>query len=249
MHHADLQRLVSHALDKGATRTNGGFFTYEWDISGDCQNPKAREVYAAPPASDKSRMIEVSKETAKPLRLIMSVKCRKCEKCLARRGRHWRLRAEAEIKLGARTWFGTLTLGPTEHQRVLNAARYHARERLAIDYDTLSPEEQFQRSSKIASALVTKYLKRVRKGSSGPLRHMIVAEQHKSGLIHYHGLIHEMFPGLGASERLLRTKWTHGYSKWNVVQDHKTAAYVTKYLTKTSLVRVRASKMYGNQLY
>lgn len=247
MDHSALKRLVTYALENGASRPNGGFFTYEWDISGRCERPVPRELYAAPPAADKTRMIEVTTGTPKPLRLIMFVKCRKCESCMKARGLHWKLRAEKEISLSARTWFGTLTLGPSEHQGVLNQARAHARARLAVDFDTLSPEEQFRRSHKISGALVTKYLKRVRKESSGPLRHMIIAERHKSGLIHYHGLVHEMFPGLGVTERLLRTKWTHGFSKWNVVQDQKKpAAYVTKYLTKSSLVRVRASKNYGS---
>lgn len=46
-------------------------------------------------------------------------------------------------------------------------------------------------------------------------------------------------------EAFLRREWTFGHTKWQWAEDHRSAFYVCKYLTKAMHVRVRASLHYG----
>jgi len=60
-----------------------------------------------------------------------------------------------------------------------------------------------------------------------------------------HVLVHE---ALGkVTKRELEASWRSGFSHWRLVPvgDTRAAAYVTKYLTKSALTRVRASQRYG----
>jgi hypothetical protein len=72
-----------------------------------------------------------------------------------------------------------------------------------------------------------------------------VLEAHKSGLPHYHALIHEYGDCLLRKKRMLEPQWTFGYSNHRLVNEHGVTGYVTKYLSKASNARVRASRAYG----
>lgn len=189
-------------------------------------------------------MIRVAMDTQKPLRLILTARCRRCEWCLKQRRNLWWLRARAEYEAASRTWFGTMTLNPDMHYRVQSIVDLDLKSQ-GIDIDALSVDEQFAERHRVVSRWITKYLKRVRKQSGARLRYMLVAEPHKSGLPHYHCLIHEASPDDVVTERLLRKTWKYGHSKFKLVESKAAAAYVTKYLTKTATVRVRASLRYG----
>ena len=109
----------------------------------------------------------------------------------------------------------------------------------------LTEEQRFASIVAAQTPDVTKWLKRVRKESGAKLRYILVAEAHKSGLPHYHMLVHEQVGGGQVGERTLRKQWAMGFSKWNLVTDKAPARYVCKYLTKAAAARVRASLNYG----
>lgn len=178
----------------------------------------------------------------KPLNVDVAVRCRKCETCLKARAAHWRMRAVQEYRLARRTWFGTLTLEPSAHFKALSQARV-ALAREGIDFETLSGEEQLSERHKQIAPLITLFLKRIRKRSGAKLRYMLVMEAHKSGLPHYHILIHESVGSV--LHRQLQGCWDHGFSNWKLVADDEAASYVCKYLAKSALARVRASVRYG----
>lgn len=263
MHRSYVVSMQARALAAGAVRLS--LMHVHWDCSAGCEKPNAIEIegrldpqvaletvpggqvwhagsyYPYPP---RKRAVAVQ-ERPWTQTLTMDVKCRQCPTCLRHRAAHWRMRAQGEILAAPRTWFGTLTLSSEAHNRMSMQA--HARlSKGGTALLELSPIEQFREEHSEISKEITKWLKRVRFESNSKLRYCLVAEAHKSGLPHYHILIHE---GIGSSsvyERTLRKQWHHGFSKFNLVHDKRAAAYVCKYLSKSSLARVRASIDYGN---
>lgn len=158
----------------------------------------------------------------------------------------WAARAIAEWRNSPRTWFGTLTFSPQAHMLALSRARVRL-SRQGIDYDALPVDEQFQERHRELSPEVTRYLKRVRK-VSGPLRFLIVAEAHVSGLPHYHLLCHEQDADRPVRKRTLQAQWAqNGFSSFKLVEDPQAASYVCKYVGKSAAARVRASARYGSQ--
>lgn len=170
---------------------------------------------------------------------------------------HWSDRALFEIETAPRTWFGTLTLAPDAHFSSVNYARAEVAKNFDVDPDTgeiffddfddLPLNEQFNWRVKIVGRWLTLYLKRVRK-EVGPFRYLAVFEHHKSGLPHLHLLVHETIEGQIKHE-VLSSKWVLGFEKFRLVTDKRNdARYITKYLAKASVARVRASERYGQAL-
>ena len=127
-----------------------------------------------------------------------------------------------------------------------------ARQRLSergTTFEALSPDEQFVERHASVSVELTKWVKRLRKNYGAPLRLLLVAEAHKSGLPHYHGLIHEQSPDHPLRHALLSESWRLGFTKFKLVPPdegaRRTSWYVCKYLTKDNRARVRASVDYG----
>jgi hypothetical protein len=124
-------------------------------------------------------------------------------------------------------------------------------QRVIDTFETLPLGERYRRiEAQIAPELV-KMWKRLRKGGA-QFRFMLVAESshtHQGGLPHYHCLVHEV--GLPLRHATLKREWTHGFTKWKLVdQDTNVKAiawYVCKYLTKDAVARVRASVSYGRE--
>lgn len=184
-----------------------------------------------------------------PMFLTMQVRCRKCDKCMAARGYMWSERAIQETLEAQRTWFCTFTLRPEEQYKALCEAR-----RLNPDFDKLSEDRQFALRHAAISKEVTLYLKRVRKASGAKLRLLLVCERHKSGLPHYHALVHELAGSPPVLYRHLTDNWRLGYSKCKLFDSselytertpREIARYVCKYLSKDARARVRASLHYG----
>lgn len=148
-----------------------------------------------------------------------------------------------------RTWFLTLTLRPEEHFRMATQARH----RLAgsgVDFDRLSLDRQFEERHREVNREITLYLKRVRKESGRKFRYFLVAERHRSGLPHYHALVHETALDGPIRAATLKSQWRLGFSQCKLVAetgDGRAASYVAKYLSKDALARVRASAGYGQQ--
>lgn len=155
----------------------------------------------------------------------------------------WEHRARAEVQIAPRTWFGTLTLRPEAHATI--GARCRARlARQGIDFDALPFGEQFEERHRMIGVEITKYLKRVRKASAPGFRYLLVCEHHKSGLPHYHLLIHEIEDGCVKSATLA-SQWQLGFEQWRLLSDLRQATYLCKYLSKATVARVRASGRYG----
>lgn len=180
----------------------------------------------------------------KALPFVLFARCRKCPGCLTHRRRLWTARARDMIAASRRTWFGTLTVRPSERFKLRILAE---RKRLRAGGETinsLDATEQFRLLADELGTEVTRWLKRVRSGAKGPFRYLLVAEEHKSGDPHIHCLVHEF--GEPIPKRLLEGQWNYGFSHWRLVgDDPRAASYVCKYLSKDLRTRVRASIGYG----
>lgn len=246
--HQKFVPIAAKAMDSGAllrTRTN-----MSWDVAGNCERPVYRKVDGA--GRPKGMKVWQEKLTARTnesaiMRIEMDTRCRKCGPCRRARAAYWRIRAEQEIAVSGRSWFVTLTLAPEEHFRM----KVQASVRLAaqgVEFDRLTADEQFAQRHKEICRELTLWIKRVRKQSGVSLRYLLVAEAHKSGLPHYHALVHETAADGKVTAATLRGQWKLGFTKANLVAQErgsKSAAYVCKYLSKSALSRVRASQGYG----
>ena len=245
MDHWDLRTLMGRALSQGARRLS--LARAAWDISGPCQAPVALDLQARPEAPRGHREVVVRSYTKTTLQLDLETRCRKCPACLRFRAALWTGRALGEYRASRRTWFGTITLRPEEHYVFSVKAEVRARDR-GILPEEWNHSERFRATHDAIGRELTKYLKRVRKESSAPLRYLLVCEAHKSGTHHYHALVHEV-TDRAVRERTLRQQWPFGFTKWKLIPEGEeglsAARYVAKYLGKSALARVRASVRYG----
>lgn len=251
-----VRNLAAHALSMGAERY--GLLEVRWHCAGNCLLP-VRTLFEGRPEG--RVFTHFGSAGALPRReftyygdghdydvgmsLLLMSRCRRCEPCLKARAYSWSERAKWELGHARRTWFGTLTLRPEEHYLAECRARQELIAR-SVDFDGLRSEDQFKARHNAVGPELTKWLKRVRKESGATLRYLLVAEAHKTGLPHYHLLVHER-SGSAVGERTLRRQWTLGHSKFNLVDegDPRAARYVCKYLAKAAEARVRASIRYG----
>lgn len=191
------------------------------------------------------KYVGIEPGTAHSLGLTLQVKCRQCPACLKSREYLWRMRALQELRGGFRNWFGTLTLKPDE--QALARARAQARAtRQGSTFETFDEATQFRLVVREIMPMITRWLKRVRKESGTRFRYLLVTEAHKSGLPHFHFLLHERDALKPVKKRTLQAQWaSHGFSNVKLVNGETRGEYVCKYLGKSSLARVRASGRYG----
>jgi len=152
--------------------------------------------------------------------------CRKCEECFLVCRRQWMARAAAETEAAHRTWFITPTTrwgeihDPQEARKWLSAA--------------------FQRA-----------LKRLRKATAPKgvkIRFWAVQELHKSGMPHWHALLHQIGPTPLLKVDIEEAFAPVGFTRPRLVKDGRKAIfYIAKYMTKSASeeTRVRASLNYG----
>lgn len=187
----------------------------------------------------------MSHDSAKPNFVEMHVPCRKCAACLRLRAYKWRNRALSEWRGSQRTWLCTLTLGPTAVSLLLAKVRVRLG-RAGTDLEALPGDEQFLELDREGFRDVQLWLKRLRKNSQAPIRYLCVTEAHKSGLPHWHVLLHETGKPL-TYDGDLKGSWTNGFDSYKLVRDAAAAGYVCKYLSKDISARVRASLSYGER--
>ncbi|PQM29547.1 hypothetical protein CVO77_01105 [Sphingopyxis lindanitolerans] len=218
----------------------------EGDTSTDpfaCTDPYVIHGIGLPSAHDAVPRYFDGKSNSK-VPVSFDSRCRKCEACLSHRRRLWTARASDELKAAHRTWFATLTIRPDDRF----VATMHASDTAARaghgSWPTMSAENQFRYLVKHLNKEIDRFLKRVRKNGA-PFRYLLVSEAHKDGFPHFHLLIHEA--ALPLTKRLLESNWRLGHSQFRLVNnsDPRSAFYVCKYLAKSALTRVRASKRYG----
>jgi hypothetical protein len=158
----------------------------------------------------------------------------------------------AEIGRSDRSWFVTLTWRPEDRLK----ADYAADLRMVKAGIDKTPANIFPARLKALAPAVTLWLQRLRKGlctegeSPVSFRYLLVWEAHRDGFPHAHLLLHER-PGQTLTKRRVQREWKSGFSNCRLVvsQDpediHRSAAYVCKYIAKSMLSRVRASRSYG----
>lgn len=233
-------------------RANGGqavtMLTTEWDIAGSCDDPRPVEVkgrmYAEHAFLNEEWNLMKGLRTnagALPRTVYLKVPCKKCRSCINFRAYTWRNRMTDEISHAPRTWFGTLTLSPSEQYNLLVETSARLRNG-GTDFFTLSAEDKFKERCKTFHSWVQKYLKRVRKRSK--CRYIVVYERHQSGNPHGHILVHEYGNG-DLKKAWLSSRWQAGFSKFKLVDERdQITDYLAKYLTKDNH-RLRASFRYG----
>lgn len=270
-HLGDVKSLMAKALAHGARRTSVCSCT--WDISGDCESPYLTEIVGRPagreswraalhrtvhglsdPREQRSfgpwtmrrdlRRVTVRGNTEVPLTVELWTRCRKCAACCNQRAKLWRARAYEEARAAPRTWFGTLTVNPGNAHLLMSATRKRLADQ-GVDLDTLPAAERFRERCRELGREVQLFLKRLRKQTKAPIRYLCVVERHKSGEPHLHMLVHEVSPDLPVRHAQLTQQWALGFTQWKLIADVRSAGYVTKYVAKDSVARVRASKRYG----
>jgi hypothetical protein len=118
-----------------------------------------------------------------------------------------------------------------------------------VTFEQLSQAEQFGERHREINRELTTWIKRVRHESGSNIRYMLTAEAHKSGLPHYHMLLHEGGEDQPVRASTIKGQWKLGFSQCKLVaqdQEKRAAAYVSKYLSKDARSRVRASVGYGH---
>lgn len=156
----------------------------------------------------------------------------------------WAARAMHEVRNARRTWFATFTFAPSAHYTMQCRAIAIADQR-SIPTNELTEDELSERQSNECAKELTLFFKRVRKElPQSAVRYLLVREKHKSGLPHWHALIHES-GDVPIPYRLLEKHWNLGHAKFKLMEDERAAFYVAKYLGKSNDGRVRASIRYG----
>lgn len=231
--------VIPRAVERGAKQRSMSVWT--WAIAGRCEAPVTVELeYRADDREFRARGALGSRSYF----LDIEAPCRKCRRCLGKRAAVWSQRAVSEVIRSPRTWFITLTLRPEEHYKAGCKAAVRLKAR-GVVFEDLPAHEQLRERHREVGIEITKYLKRVRKTSGSRFRYCIVMEAHKSGLPHYHLLLHEIAGELPIRHKVLSGHWALGYNQIKLVRDTLTAKYVCKYLAKSNLARVRASIAYG----
>jgi hypothetical protein len=264
------------AIDGGAEQTARS--TLAWNIAGSCERPVHREIIGRTNTSTKV-WIHRSRKAVDRYSIDLDTRCRRCGPCMRARAAYWRIAAMGETNKSVRTWFVTLTLSPASHSLMANRARLRLAQRCAGDFDALPEPDQFRERHNECAKELTLWLKRVRataeidhrqsartgdgcEATRGarcnchpladfnvPLRYLLVAEAHKSGLPHYHLLVHEALETRPVRARHLKSTWRLGFSDVKLVaqdEGNRHAGYAAKYLAKSALARVRASVGYGH---
>lgn len=239
---SDVRALASKALAHGGRQLS--VLQVLWPMAGDCKSPYTTEVVGAssPPKGGGRHVLK-----GVHMSVILETRCRSCEACVTARRRLWTLRAQAETRLWPRTWKGTLTLRPDAHYMMLLRASTGKLKR-AVKWDELSAAQQFAAIDREVYADIKLYLKRLR-ANYGPIRFLFVTEAHKSGLHHYHALVHQTRADEPLKYSHLKgAHWPHGFVRWKLCQSVAEASYACKYLSKSAAARVRASQAYGSAL-
>lgn len=231
----DIYGIAAASIGAGGEQASATH--HKWDISGNCERGFHKILYSH------KEVLPSGSENA-PMSIELITRCRKCSKCLQARGNLWRARALIETKRASRTWLATLTLSPQAHYEIMCEIRSHEGSQ-GVDYDALPEPEQFGLRHNAIGKHLTRWIKRVRKNSKAPFKYLLVAEAHKSGLPHYHGLFHESHPERPLRYDVLQHSWPLGFARYKLVKDARGAAYASKYLAKSALARVRASVGYG----
>lgn len=236
-----VERVALRALASGGSAADASLRYVKWDIAGKCRNPVLVEMRGRPLTKAGGGVFPLE---GKHMSVDMWTRCRRCDPCLRARRLLWQDRGRVEYASAPRTWLLTLTNSPERHAHQLSLVR-RALAKQGVDYDALAYGEQFTLRAAEMGKEHTKFLKRLRKNSAAPFRYLSVTEMHKSGLPHLHVLLHEQDWMRPLRKDMIQSCWSDGFSNCKLVESVAQAVYVCKYLSKTSVARVRASLGYG----
>lgn len=242
-----LEALASKALDHGALMRLPGVI--EWNAADGCHKPIRKEFEGYVPRTIRAAFAAKHDSiNFNRLSVTMKLRCRQCPPCRDGMRAEWQDRADYEIATAPRTWFGTFTLNPSAHEHVANQAREYSRRRAIGSFEHLPVSKQLALRHKMIGHEFQKTLKRMRR-TGYQFRYLLVMETHESGLPHYHALFHEIHGASPITWSCLSSQWHLGFTKFNLVDDDTPAsAYVTKYILKSQIARIRASQNYGRPL-
>lgn len=230
IHFSQFTKLVHQAFESG--KYSYDFPTLTWRAAGSCSRPVEVAFKSRAPSENDKIYPVVRVNDISTRFLIRESRCRKCEACLEARRKLWTFRAYEECNKAPRNWWITFTLSPDKrHQFFLEGLKKNA------DFN------RFESIHYAASKELTNYFKKVRKAGY-KFRYILVVEKHKDGDPHYHLIVHEVSGEEPIPKRVIQSKWQHGLSTVKLCDGH-TAGYLCKYLSKSMLARVRASKKYG----
>lgn len=177
-----------------------------------------------------------------------------------------------EARASKRCWKATLTFSPQEAFLYETEARQRARKR-NNSWDMVGPRDRKRYLLAAAGRRLTLAFKRARVNGF-KVRYISVPELHKSGVVHFHLVIHEIGDEIrkqcqhcrgecgciacyGTSKRQCDGRkrpccwqafWPHGFSQFKLVAEGGEAAairYATKYAAKDNCGRIRSSIRYG----
>lgn len=249
---AGVRALAAKALTFGAERKS--LSHVEWDVGARCDAPVNIVVVGRGDMYNFRSAVNPGHFAV----TLNGLPCRKCPKCLRIRATLWRERAMRELACANRTWFVTLTMKPEVQHRVFMEAMREKNAKGWLDVDFSGEDQEFLLRTLGGFNLVTKFWKSVRKPlrkqQEEPilLRYLLIAEKHQSGLPHYHALVHDCGPSPITYRRMEQHWLENGFFNAKLVgseavdNPRKAASYVTKYIAKDMLCRVRASQSYGN---
>jgi hypothetical protein len=207
--------------------------------------------------------------------VAMLVPCRDCAGCRRWKRSLWTRRCKAEWThsslAGGKSYFATLTFAPDIHYRVTCLLEGRP------EWKDATKEQRFCMRDQVAYPFVQKFLKRLRRGLKRlgfpgvKPRYIAVAEAHKTGLPHYHLVIHVDDVPKGFGKRAIEAAWEKssrevkvpglpdlpnrigrpGWIKVKLARSEQVAGYMAKYMGKDQSSRVKASTGYGrrNRIY
>lgn len=183
--------------------------------------------------------------------IVLHFKCRRCDACKARTQRLWAARCKSEIMLWKKSWFCTLTLGPSARLAAAAAAER------AGQFRALYSADKWERVEALAPWVrkeLQRFMYRLRRKTrerpwAGPgWRYFAAVEPHRDGTPHIHVVLHDMHGRLSDDERTWRQLariWPHGFVDRQPAEQED-AWYVAKYTAKAPAgLRTMASRHYG----
>lgn len=212
------------------------------DLSFSCDTPwrrifRAKHVYRTDKSGGWPRLLSVA----------VYYRCRRCPRCMKQRANQWAEKAKVETQFHPRTWFGTITLSPSEHAILdVKVAKRN------LDTRLLTPDERFRARAQVFAVEIGRWLKRVRidaqrrhNTQDSICRYLLVAEKHDSsstsdqmrGRPHFHILLHETWIGALVEGNPLRALETPGRADGEVVWFPNNNGKPCCYLTDASTVR------------
>ena len=155
----------------------------------------------------------------KDLRLkYVTCACGECLECRKQKARAWQVRITEETKTNPNGVFPTLTIDDKSYKKLKEICK---------EKGIKKPND-----TDIATIAIRRFMERIRKHLKHSLKHWFITElgQNKTERLHLHGVLW----GIEAYE-MCEKYWKYGHVFIGTYVNQKTAAYITKYMTKEDI--------------